>query len=444
VAKRVAVLGATGSIGGNALEVIRGARGDFLPVLLSAHEDENALFALAREFPGAMLALSAERAGARGKLDALEGRKIFYGKAGLLEAVRECGAEAAVNGIAGAAGLEPSLAALESGADLALANKETVVMAWRVVSALAARRGARILPVDSEHSAVFSLLEAHVWPLEERARAEEERARAGGECARAGEERERAGGERLRAGEECALDGEERVRPLEERLRAEERGGKKEIILTASGGPFRDLSAEELRAATAEGALAHPTWKMGRKISIDSASLANKGLEVIEAVRLFDTPAEQVKVAVHRQSLVHAMIRLADGALYAELSPPDMRLPIQKALYHPRRVPNAFARLPMPPATPLSLSFEEPDGARFPMLPLAYAAVRSGELYTVAYNAANEEAVGLFLENKIGFMDIPRITEETLALDWTGEADALETILDADARARSAALRAAF
>jgi 1-deoxy-D-xylulose-5-phosphate reductoisomerase len=179
---------------------------------------------------------------------------------------------------------------------------------------------------------------------------------------------------------------------------------------------------------------------MGKKITIDSASLANKGLEVIEAVRLFDVPPERVRVVVHPQSVVHSMIRLADGAVYAELSQPDMRQPIHKALYYPEVRACPFARLEFD-APPLSLGFEAPDFERFPMLPLAYEAVRAGGLYTLAYNAANEAAVALFLKGKIGFMDIPRITENVLQKDWRGEADCLERILDADKRAREAVCR---
>jgi 1-deoxy-D-xylulose-5-phosphate reductoisomerase len=382
--KRIAVLGATGSIGKSTLDVIRAARDDFEPVLFSAHRDAAGLLALAGEFPGAFIALAggAERGEDAALAASVDKKRLFSGREGLLRAIASCDADMAVNGIAGAAGLEPSLAVLESGANLALANKESVVMAWRLVSDKAKEHGAGIIPVDSEHSAVFSLINAHGEPAE--------------------------------------------------------------IILTASGGPFRTFNLEELRAVTVEKALTHPTWNMGRKITIDSASLANKGLEVIEAVRLFNVRPAQVKVVVHPQSIVHSMIRLADGALYAELSKPDMRLPIHKALYHPEIRPCPFARLDLnaPSAAPLALGFEQPDSGRFPMLRLAYQAVCGGELCTVVYNAANEAAVDRFINGHIGFLDIPRITEKVLSLDWSGEAGSIECVLETDRRAREAAQRA--
>jgi 1-deoxy-D-xylulose-5-phosphate reductoisomerase len=407
--KKVAVLGATGSIGRSTLDVLRAAKHDFTPVLFTAHSRAQELAALAREFPNAKTVLGTH-------------------SEELLRAIEQCGADIVVNGIAGAAGLLPTLAVIESGADLALANKETVVMAWDIVSRRAAEKGAKIIPVDSEHSAVFSLINAH--------------------CVKEGDgEEEGYGVWGMGYGDIASSvsdttvnlscndkDFKSEVSPKPQTLNPKPH--LDEIILTASGGPFRNLSMEELKMVTPERALAHPTWNMGRKITIDSATLANKGLEVIEAARLFGVPPEKVKVVVHPQSIVHSMIRLTDGAVYAEMSRPDMRLPIHKALYYPNIALCPFARLEFTPP-PLSLTFDEPDLKRFPMLRLAYEALAAGELYTVAYNAANEVAVAAFLENKIGFTDIPSLCEDVLQKDWSGsEPLTLEIILDVDKRAR--------
>jgi 1-deoxy-D-xylulose-5-phosphate reductoisomerase len=354
--KKVAVLGATGSIGRSALDVIRRNRGYFEPVLLSAHSNKEALLTLGKEFPNAKLAFSDT----------------------LLRSITECadgGADIAINGIAGAAGLEPSLAVLDAGCDLALANKETIVMAGSIVFERAHKKNCAIIPVDSEHSAIFQLLMAH-------------------------------GRENIDA-----------------------------ILLTASGGPFREFTAEQLAKVKPQDALAHPTWNMGAKITVDSASMANKGLEVIEAARLFNIDAAQIKVVVHPQSVIHSMIRFKDGTVYAQLSKPDMRLPIQNALFYPQKGEVSFGSLDF---TDLTLDFESPDENKFPLLPLAYTAARLGSLYPVAYNAANEIAVDLFLRERIGFLDISRTVESVLQNDWTGELT-LESIWEADSKARKLA-----
>jgi 1-deoxy-D-xylulose-5-phosphate reductoisomerase len=364
--KRVAVLGATGSIGRSALDVLRNGKDDFEVVLLSSHTNQGSLLALAREFPGAMPVLSGEGQGAAGF--------AYYGQAGLLKAIAGSGADLAVNGIAGAAGLEPSLAVLETGADLALANKETLVMAAPLVFARAAEKKARIFPVDSEHAAIYKLLQAH-------------------------------GRENLA-----------------------------EILLTASGGPFRTFSREKMAAVTPKEALAHPTWQMGPKITVDSATMANKGLEVIEAAGLFAVSPEQISVVVHPQSIVHSMVRLKDGAVYAQLSKPDMRLPIHQALYGDACVPCPFGRLGF---EALTLEFESPDFERFPLLSLAYQAARKGGLYPTVYNGANEAAVASFLKGAVGFLDIPKIVEYGLSKDWKDQNPDVRTILEADAQART-------
>ncbi|GHU27061.1 1-deoxy-D-xylulose 5-phosphate reductoisomerase [Spirochaetia bacterium] len=331
---KVALLGATGSIGKSTLDVIRSDPDSFEVVLLTAHRNRELLEKIAKEFPHARIAVS-----------------------NIPEAIIESGADIVINGIAGSAGLEPSRVTLENGIDLALANKESIVMAGPLLRECAARTGAKIIPVDSEHSAIFRLLE--------------------------------------RSGE---ID---------------------EILLTASGGPFRTLSKETLACVGPEEALHHPTWNMGAKISLDSATMANKGLEVIEAARLFDLPVEKIKVVIHPQSIVHSMIRLHDGSVYAQLSQPDMRLPIQFALYYPDSAPKLCIETLH--FDDLTLHFESPDPERFPMLPLAYQAHKTGPLYPIAYNAANEIAAEAFLSGSIHFMDIARITEQVLMHGWTGE-----------------------
>jgi 1-deoxy-D-xylulose-5-phosphate reductoisomerase len=373
--KKVAVLGATGSIGKNALDVIARRKDDFKPVLLSAHSNKDGLDEAGRAWPQAQKILSCQP----------DGRER------LLAAIAGCGADITINGISGAAGLEPSMAAIEAGSVLALANKETLVMAGALVLKRANEKNINIIPVDSEHSCVFHLLKAH--------------------C-------------------KAGTDGTDNL---------------DEIILTASGGPFRNYSIEEMGKVDPKAALAHPTWNMGAKISIDSASMANKGLEVIEASQLFKLsnglpfPPEKIKVTIHPQSIVHSMIRLKDGELYAQLSCPDMRLPILKALYWPRLPPSKengnseFGRLNF---DALSLEFYQPDPQRFPMLPLAYEAVKKGGLYPCAYNGANEAAVAAFLAGRVGFLDISRITRYVLDSDWSAEPEDIASVMEADRRAR--------
>ena len=369
--KKVALLGATGSIGKSTLDVLRRGKDMFEAVLFSSHTDGAGLEALGAEFPDAALALSGVEQGAS--------HIGYFGSEGLLQAISGCGADIVVNGIAGAAGLAPSIAALESGMDLALANKETIVMAGPLVRALAKAKKARILPVDSEHSAIFQLLEAH-------------------------------GRENLAT-----------------------------ILLTASGGPFRTYTQEQLSRVRAQDALKHPTWNMGAKITIDSASMANKGLVGIEAARLFDIPItaipDVIQVIVHSQSIVHSMIRLKDGSIYAQLSRPDMRFPIQNALYYPENAPSGFEALDF---KQLTLSFEQPDREKFPMLPLAYQALSAGDLYPVVYNAANEVAVAAFLMEQIRFPDMSRVVAMALEQNWDGKLE-FDAIRETDSRARAVA-----
>jgi 1-deoxy-D-xylulose-5-phosphate reductoisomerase len=363
--KRIAILGATGSIGKNALDVIDGKKNDFEPVLLSAHHNRSGLDEAGRLWPDAIKILSGEKGG----------------KEQLLAAIAACGADITLNGISGAAGLQPSMAAIEAGSDLALANKETLIMAGTLVLKRADEKKVKIIPVDSEHSAVFHLLEAFG---------------------------------------SCCLD---------------------EIILTASGGPFRKYSMEEMERVTPQAALAHPTWDMGAKISIDSASMANTGLEVIEAVKLFALPPEKIKTVIHPQSIVHSMVRMNDGAVYAQLSCPDMRLPIFKALYWGREIEKIEQKTWQLDFDALSLDFYRPDIEKFPLLSLAYEAIGKGGLYPCAYNGANEVAVASFLAGRIGFLDIGRITGYVLDKDWGTEPRDIASVMEADKQAKKIAER---
>ena len=354
--KRVAVLGATGSVGRSAVDVLRGEKDRLLPVLLTAGKNAEELRRLKEEFPGVSTALADN---------------------GLLEAIAAAAADITVNCIAGAAGLLPSEAVIKSGSDLALANKETIVMAGRIIFDLASENNVSIIPVDSEHSAIFRLMAAH---------------------------------------------GKENV---------------SEIILTASGGPFRDFSVEALSRVTPAEALAHPTWNMGPKITVDSATLANKGLEVIEAAGLFGFPPEKIKVTVHPQSIVHSMVRLKNGAVYAQMSKPDMRLPIHEALFWPETEYSPYGTLDF---DSLSLTFERPDPERFPMLSLAYETLNGGPYLPVAYNAANEIAVDAFLKGDAGFLEIPRIVgyvlEKVSSMEKTADSS-IKSVLAMDLEARN-------
>jgi len=364
--KRIAVLGATGSIGKSSLDIISRDSENFEPVLLTARCSRNKLEELSKQFPNAVCVLAEDN----------------NGKKKLLNAIYEVKPDITINGISGAAGLEPSLAAINAGSHLALANKETIVMAGHLAINLAKGKNVNIIPVDSEHSAIFHLLRFFASQNDNK------------------------------------------------------RENVSEIILTASGGPFRNLSVKDLENVTVKDALAHPTWNMGQKITIDSASMANKGLEIIEACVLFNMASEKIKVVIHPQSIVHSMIRLCNGVIYAQLSKPDMRHPIHDAIYYPVTTKSTLEPISF---DSLTLEFSKPDTEKFPMLTYAWSAAKHGGLYPCAYNAANEIAVTAFIEQKIKFTDIPKITEHVLQVDWTcGNLD-LETVLKADADARNRA-----
>jgi 1-deoxy-D-xylulose-5-phosphate reductoisomerase len=447
----VLVLGSTGSIGRQALEIVAAVPGLDLVGLAAersaeaavrqalsagirrvALRDESAarrareLTTSASSSGGMAAGAGADHVGAlagAGRADARPGARrmeVLAGEDGIAELIACSAADArrdnvpltVLNGIVGAAGLRATMAVLESGATLALANKESLVAGGDFVLAAARRCGAQILPVDSEHSAVFQCLLAGRLP---------ERPAGGAGAAAAA--CESSGG----------VEGPGRGAPgLDGRLLATER-----IVLTGSGGPFRGRTRAALAGVTPDQALRHPTWSMGRKITIDSATLMNKGLEVIEAHYLFGVPYEAIEVLVSPQSLMHALVRFADGATVAHLGLPDMRTPIAYALTYPDRAP-----LPMVEhldLTQRSLTFERPDMETFGCLRLAYQAGRAGGAAPVVLNAANEVAVSAFLEGRIGFLDIEALVEEALAALANTPVRSLDDVFAADSEARRVA-----
>lgn len=352
--KRIAILGSTGSIGTQTLDVIRQHRDLFEVELISARSSVDALIAQAREFDAANVVISDERRYPQ-VAEALKGSrsKVWGGISSLCDLVRESSVDIVVGAMVGFSGLRPTLAALEASKTVALANKETLVAAGPIVVETLRRHKGKILPVDSEHSAIFQCLLA-------------------------------SGGN-----------------PVEK------------IHLTASGGPFRTWDREQIARATAAQALKHPNWDMGAKVTIDSATMMNKGLEVIEARWLFDVPAEKINVVVHPESIIHSMIEFKDGAIIAQLGCPDMREPIGFALSYPERITVGNRKLDF--ATLGSLTFQAPDLKRFPNLELAYEAIRRGGNAPCALNASNEVAVAAYLKGLISFYDISRINEKCLA-----------------------------
>jgi 1-deoxy-D-xylulose-5-phosphate reductoisomerase len=372
--KRLLILGSTGSIGTQALDVVAG---EFEIVGLSAGTAHEDLVRQARAHGVSRIALSDHDAAARASEIWAEG-EVLAGPEGLVQLVAESDADLVLNAIVGSAGLGPTIVALTEGIDLALANKESLVVGGELVTALAEATGAQILPVDSEHSALHQLIVT-----------------------------ERPG----------TID---------------------KLILTASGGPFRGRSRAELESVTVEQALQHPTWDMGGKITIDSATLMNKGLEVIEAHHLFGTSYDEIDVVVHPQSIIHALVTLCDGAALAHLGHPDMRVPISYALHHPERV-DVPAMRPLDLAELGSLTFERPDLDAFPCLRLAREAAVAGGTAPCVLNAANEVAVHAFLGERLGFMGIPAVIEETLERVGAAAVHSFDSLYEADARAREVA-----
>ena len=376
--KRVIILGATGSVGVQALQVVAASR-NLTVVGLSCDRNVKLLVEQAASLGVDDLAIADEAAAAGVPASLYPAARIRTGVGGAARLVREVEADLVLNAIVGFAGLEATVAALEAGRPVALANKESLVCAGELVNGLAARQGLGILPVDSEHSALFQLVAA--------------------------------------AGHD-AVDS---------------------LVITASGGPFRARTREELGAVTREQALAHPTWSMGEKITIDSATLMNKGLEVIEAHHLFGLPYDRIEVVVHPQSLVHALVRLVDGALLSHLGCPDMRVPIAFALHYPERVQVSTRRLDL--AAGVSLDFAAPDEATFPAIGLARQAGMKGDRCTCALNAANEVAVRAFLDGRLGFLGIPGVVEAVIAGNAGGSFGTYEEVAAVDHAARLMAER---
>jgi 1-deoxy-D-xylulose-5-phosphate reductoisomerase len=374
--KTINVLGSTGSIGRNVLSVIRRFPDRYCVAGLAAGTNVAELQRQVVEFNPVLISVANEESAAR-LADVLPGKfrnRVFWGPEGIRRAAVCEEAEMTVSAVVGSVGLLPTLDAIEAGKDIGLANKETLVMAGSLVMDAVRRRGVRLLPIDSEHSAIFQALEAG------------------------------------------------------------RRQDVSRLILTASGGPFRNRTSEELRAVTPQQALAHPNWVMGKKISIDSATLMNKGLEIIEARWLFDIEPERIGVVIHPESIVHSLVEFIDGSVVAQLGIPDMRIPIAYALSYPERLGLGLSRLSLSQCG--NLSFYQPNYSRFPALQLAYDALKQGGTKTAALNAANEMAVEAFLDGRLDFLDITAIVAETLDRMTNGDATDLEAVLAADDQAR--------
>ena len=366
--KRLILLGCTGSIGTTALNVCRELKDRIEIVGLSTHTKVDKLIALGQKWRVTNLAFSGD---SRPKVGI-----PHNGLQGLKSMIEETAADIVLNGIAGTAGFLPSLWALKTGKNLALANKETIIMGGELVKKLARKKGRLILPVDSEHSALHHLLRGDLKKYTE------------------------------------------------------------ELVLTASGGPFRLTSKRELARVSLKEALNHPTWNMGPKITIDSATLANKGLEIMEAHFLFDMAPEKIKVIIHPQSHVHSLIRTVDGVLYAQISEPSMIHPIQNALTFPQITPSKLKPLDL---AGTELTFHPVDQEKFPLIPLAYQALKAGGAFPLAYNAANEVAVEAFLREEISYLTIPRIVENVLQKDWSAPLTDFDQIIELDMDARKQA-----
>jgi 1-deoxy-D-xylulose-5-phosphate reductoisomerase len=371
----VAVLGSTGSIGQSALEVVSSSNGALVPIALAARSSVQAIVEQARRFYPRWVVLSDPEAAALVERDLLpSGCRLLCGSEGLEWVASQPEVDIVLAAVVGSAGLRGTWAALDAGKTVALANKETLVMAGPLVVELARRKGARLLPVDSEHSAIF-------------------------QCLKSGRPTEAA-----------------------------------RIILTASGGPFRTYTPDQLSRVTVADALSHPTWSMGPKITVDSATLMNKALEIVEARWLFGVSAEQIQVVIHPQSIVHSMVEFVDGSVVAQLGPPDMKLPIHYALHYPRRVDSIAPRMGF--EQPLSLDFEPPDVDRFPALLLGWEAARAGGTTGAVLNAANEAAVAAFLDGELPFSGIVPACQDVLANHDYEAMPSLERLIEVDEWAR--------
>ncbi len=374
MSKKITVLGSTGSIGRQSLEVI--AACGMEAVALAANSSAKLMEEQARRYRPALATLADERAAADLRVRLADTNvRVVGGLEGVLEAATISSADTAIAALVGMAGLRPTLASIREGKRVCLANKETLVCAGPLVLEEAKDYGAKVYPVDSEHSALFQCLEAN-----------------------------------------------------------RDRGEVKRLILTCSGGPFYGKKREELAGITVEDALKHPNWSMGAKITVDSATLMNKGLEVIEAMHLYRMPVEKISVVIHQESIIHSLVEYCDNAMLAQLGAPDMRLPIQYALTYPKRVAGPSAPLDLWNCGPLT--FGTPDMTAFPCLALALEAAKTGGTAGAILNGANEAAVGQFLAGKIGFLDIPARVEKALASVPAVQNPTMRDILDADKAAR--------
>lgn len=374
--KVLAILGSTGSIGTSTLEVVRANPALFSVATLAAGNNIGLVKEQVREFRPSFVSVATREAAETLRAALPHTVTVSHGTDGAIEAATAGGVEMVVSAISGAAGLIPTMAAIKAGKDIALANKETLVLAGPLVMEEVARRGVRLLPVDSEHSAVFQSMAGH------------------------------------------------------------RDSDVKRIILTASGGPFLDTPVESLASVTPAEALRHPRWKMGKKISIDSATLVNKGLEVIEASYLFGLPPSKISVTIHPQSVVHSMVEYIDGSIVAQMSTPDMKGPIAYALSYPERIDSGAAPLNL---TGLMLEFREPDAGRFPCLGLSFEALSMGGTATAVLNAADEVAVEEFLKGTLPFAEIYRVLSGVLSAHSPAPVRSVEDVLEADAWARDRA-----
>lgn len=373
--KKIGILGSTGSIGTQTLEIVR-SNPDLQVVALAAGSNVSLMEQQVREFHPLLAVMGSEEASADLKSRIADtDTKVLAGMEGMLELAVLPQVEVLVTAIVGMIGIRPTIAAIEAGKTIALANKETLVTAGHIIMPLAKQKGVSILPVDSEHSAIFQSMH--------------------------GENRERVS----------------------------------KILLTASGGPFRGKKTEELQDITVEDALKHPNWSMGRKITVDSATLVNKGLEVMEAKWLFDVEPDQIQVVVHPQSIIHSMVEYVDGGIMAQLGMPDMKLPIQYALFYPDRRPMDGKRVDF--VALKSISFEEPDVKTFRGLQLAYDAIAAGGSMPTVFNAANEKAVGLFLDKKIRFLAIYDLIQGAMEQHKVIANPTVDEILEAEAQAHA-------
>ena len=373
--KKIGILGSTGSIGTQTLEIVR-SNPDLQVIALAAGSNVSLMEQQVREFHPMLAVMGSEEAAADLKNRIADtDTRVSAGMEGMLELAILPQMEGLVTAIVGMIGIRPTIAAIKAGKTIALANKETLVTAGHIIMPLAKEKGVSILPVDSEHSAIFQSMH--------------------------GENRERVS----------------------------------KILLTASGGPFRGKKTEELQDITVEDALKHPNWSMGRKITVDSATLVNKGLEVMEAKWLFDVEPEQIQVVVHPQSIIHSMVEYVDGGIMAQLGMPDMKLPIQYALFYPDRRPMDGRRVDF--FALKSISFEEPDIKTFRGLQLAYDAIAAGGSMPTVFNAANEKAVGLFLDKKIRFLAIYDLIQGAMEQQKVIANPTVDEILEAEAQAHA-------